>query len=60
MKSKGHGRYYYTPEWNQRIIFGYKPGDALNRERLQADVADFYSKSQKTKFEVLQKIRLAA
>jgi hypothetical protein len=59
-KSKGHGRYYYAPDWKPRITFGYKPGPNINRERTQTDVLNFYESQHKTKISIIKKIREAA
>jgi hypothetical protein len=57
IKAKGHGRYYYCEEWIPRISFGLAAGPPLDKQRLRVDVVEFYDRHEKTRAEVLKKIR---
>lgn len=60
IKAKGHGRYYYCEEWTPRISFGLAAGPPLDKQRLRVDVVEFYDRYEKTRAEVLKKIRRVA
>ncbi|WP_219842950.1 retron St85 family effector protein [Xanthomonas arboricola] len=57
VKSKGHGRYYYAPDWTSRISFGYHPGIQINKDRVRVDVIAHYEENLKSRFTVVQSIR---
>jgi hypothetical protein len=60
IKAKGHGRYYYCEDWTPRISFGLEAGPAIDKQRLRIDVVEFYDQYEKTRAEILKKIRTVA
>src|SRR5580765_7916930 len=41
IKSKSHGRYYFTPDWQPRFSFAFNSGDRVDRDRILIDVLKF-------------------
>lgn len=60
IKAQGHGRYYYCENWTPRVSFGYASGATVDKQRLRVDVVEFYDAHEKTRAEVLKRIRKAA
>lgn len=56
LKALGHGRYYYAPEWCPRVSFGFTPGEQINRDRVRVDVAAYYEREVRSRYEVLRRI----
>lgn len=60
IKARGHGRYYYPADWSSHITFGYKPGPAVERDRVRIDVVEYYKRDLKSRAEVVRLLQKAA
>lgn len=60
IKAQGHGRYYYCENWSPRISFSYISEGVVDKERLRFDIVEFYDAHEKTRAEVIKRIRKAA
>ncbi|MBD9480577.1 retron St85 family effector protein [Pseudoxanthomonas sp. PXM02] len=58
-KARGHGRYFYAPNWRSHIVFGFRDSKRVDRDRLTSDVIDYYRGSNKTRFSVISELRQA-
>lgn len=60
IKAKGHGRYYYTPDWVSHVTFSFNDGPRVDRDRVRVDVVEYYRSYMKTRAEVIRLLRKAA
>ncbi|MBW8367782.1 MAG: retron St85 family effector protein [Arenimonas sp.] len=59
-KARGNGRYYYAPGWRSHIVFGFSDGAGVDRFRVATDVFNYYKVANKTRFDVVSRLRGAA
>lgn len=57
VKAKGHGRYFYAPDWKPHIIFGFRDSEGIERNRLAVNVFDYYKSANKTRYDVVSQLR---